>query len=64
MLTSELYAATRRGGQLLLANTQGEIGDPLLLPYVIDTYRDLFLNVGYRLDAEEIFNGQKNGVNW
>lgn len=61
-LASELFAAMRPGGQLLLANTQGEIGDPLLLPSIIRTYRDLFLNVGYRLEAEEIFRGPKNRV--
>jgi len=61
-LTSELYAATRPGGQLLLANTQRDIADPLLLPCVIRTYHDLFLNVDYQLQAEEIFRGQKNGV--
>jgi SAM-dependent methyltransferase len=61
---AELFAATRRGGQLLLANTMDEVSDKLLLPYIIRTYRDLFLNVGYRLEAEEIFRGTKNGVDF
>jgi SAM-dependent methyltransferase len=61
-LASELFAATAPGGQLLLSNTEGDFGDPLLLPAVIDTYHDLFRNVGYRTDAEEIFRGEKNGV--
>jgi 2-polyprenyl-3-methyl-5-hydroxy-6-metoxy-1,4-benzoquinol methylase len=61
-LASELFEATRPGGQLLLANTQGDFGDPLMLPCVIGTYRQLFLNVGYRLEAEKIFRGEKNGV--
>lgn len=61
-LTSELYAATRPGGQLLLANTQRDIADPLLLPGVIRTYHDLFLNADYQLDTEEIFRGRKNNV--
>jgi hypothetical protein len=38
--------------------------DKLLLPYIIRTYRDLFLNVGYRLEAEETFRGTKNGVDF
>lgn len=59
---SELFAATRPQGHLLLANTMDKVGDKLLLPYIIRTYRDLFLNVGYRLEAEEIFRGTKNGV--
>jgi SAM-dependent methyltransferase len=61
-LASELFAASRRGGRLLLANTEGDIRDPLLLPPIVRTYRDLFLNIGYKLEAEEIFRGQKNGV--
>jgi predicted TPR repeat methyltransferase len=61
-LASELFAATAPGGHLLLSNTKCDFGDPLLLPCVIDTYHDLFLNAGYRIDAEEIFRGEKNGV--
>ena len=34
----------------------------MLLPWLIHTYRDLFLNVGYQLEAEEIFHGTKDGV--
>ncbi len=61
-LVSELWAATRLGGQVLLANTQMGISDPLLLPWIIRTYRDLFLNVGYELRKEESFRGQKNHI--
>jgi SAM-dependent methyltransferase len=61
---AELFAATRSGGRLLLANTMDEVSDKLLLPYITRTYRDLFLNVGYRLEAEEIFRGTKNGVDF
>ena len=59
---SELFAATRSGGRFLLANTLDENHDQLLLPYIIRTYRDLFLNVGYRIETEEIFRDTKNGV--
>jgi hypothetical protein len=45
---AELFAATRSGGRFLLTNT----------------YRDLFLNVGYRIETEEIFHGTKNGVDF
>jgi SAM-dependent methyltransferase len=61
-LTSRLLAATRPGGQLLLANSQTGMNDPLLLPWVIRTYHDLFVNVGYVLQKEETFRAQKNGV--
>ena len=61
-LASQLFAATRDGGYLLLSNTLGEIGktdDILFLPWLIRTYQALFLNVGYCLEAEEIFRGTK-----
>lgn len=61
-LAARLFTATRSGGRLLLANTKGGIKDALLLPWLIRTYRDLFLNVGYCLEAEETFRGQKNGA--
>jgi SAM-dependent methyltransferase len=63
-LAAQLFAATRDDGRLLMANTMHEGNDKLLLPYIIRTYRDLFLNVGYRLEAEEIFHGAKNGVDY
>jgi hypothetical protein len=31
-------------------------------PALIRTYRDLFLNVGYQVNTEDIFRGSKNGV--
>src|SRR5918995_6275548 len=62
-LASELFASTSGTGRLLMANTFGGVEDYLLRPWVIRTYRDLFLNVGYRLEAEEIFRGSKDGAN-
>jgi SAM-dependent methyltransferase len=61
-IASELFKATRDGGELLLANAQGEICGPLFHPWIIHTYRDLFLNLGYKLKSEEIYRGIKNGV--
>jgi SAM-dependent methyltransferase len=61
-LAMELFASTSVGGQLLLANCYGGPGDHLMRPALIRTYRDLFLNVGYQVNAEEIFHGNKNGV--
>jgi SAM-dependent methyltransferase len=63
-LAAELFGATREEGRLLLANTFGGIEEPLLHPWIIRTYRDLFLNVGYRLEAEEVLRGVKNGVSF
>ena len=59
---AELHAATRPGGHFLMGNTIDRQYDKLLLPYIIRTYRDLFLNVGFALDREETFQGVKNGV--
>jgi len=61
-LASELFAATRTGGELLLANTQGDALEPLLRPSIIRTYHNLFVNVGYNIRAEEVLRGTKNGV--
>ena len=61
-LAAELFAATRDEGQVLMANTCGGVEDYLLRPWIIRTYHDLFLNVGYQLDSEEIFRGTKDGA--
>jgi SAM-dependent methyltransferase len=61
-LAAELFAATRDEGQLLMGNTCGGVEDYLVRPWIIRTYRDLFLNVGYRLDSEEMFRGKKDGA--
>jgi hypothetical protein len=63
-LASEMFEATRPGGEILLANTQFETGEPLLRTSIIRTYRDLFLNVGYELNAEKIVPGEKHGVSF
>jgi SAM-dependent methyltransferase len=63
-LGSEIFRATVEGGRMLMANTYGSRKDHLLLPWVIDTYRDLFLNVGYRRDAEEVVRGVKHTVHY
>jgi hypothetical protein len=45
-----------------MANTCGGVRDYLLLPWLIRTYHDLFVNVGYVLETEKIFRGQKEGA--
>jgi 2-polyprenyl-3-methyl-5-hydroxy-6-metoxy-1,4-benzoquinol methylase len=59
---SQIFAATRAGGHCLFANTMGEFGDMLLLPWLTRTYQSLLRNVGYRLEVEEVFCGTKYGV--
>ena len=61
-LASELFHSTRDNGLFLMANTYGAFGDQLVRPWVIRTYRDLFVNVGYRIAHEETFQGSKDGV--
>ena len=62
---AQLFAATAAGGRLLLANTYGENEkDWLMQPSLIETYRDLFRNVGYRVEKEEIFHAVKDGVDF
>jgi SAM-dependent methyltransferase len=61
-LAAELFAATANGGRMLLANTKCGMEHPLLLPWIIRTYHDLFRNVGYQLETEEIMRGIKDGV--
>jgi SAM-dependent methyltransferase len=61
-LARELFSTSRDGGRLLLANTYGGENDHLLSPWLIHTYRDLFRNVGFDLESEEIFQGVKDGV--
>jgi SAM-dependent methyltransferase len=64
-LAARLFQATRVGGRLLLTNTYGrEHTDWLQRPWLIDTYRDLFRNVGYRIETEEVFQGNKDGVDF
>jgi SAM-dependent methyltransferase len=61
-LVSELLAAMSDNGRFLLVNTLGKETDYLLLPWLIATYKDLFLNIGFELEVEELFSGRKNDV--
>ena len=61
-LASKLFHSTRDHGSFLMANTYGEFGDYLVCPWIIRTYRDLFVNVGYCVGREETFRGSKDGV--
>jgi predicted TPR repeat methyltransferase len=63
-LAVQLFDATRNGGRLMLANSMGENDDWLLRPWIIRTYRDLFVNVGYTIEAEEFYKAAKKGVDF
>ena len=61
-MATELFAATADGGRLLLANAQFDEGEALMQPAIIRTYHDMFRNVGYCSEREDVFRGTKNGV--
>jgi predicted TPR repeat methyltransferase len=63
-LAVRLFEATKPGGHLLLANSMAEGEDWLLRPWLTRTYRDLFVNVGYAIAREEVFNGVKKGMDF
>jgi SAM-dependent methyltransferase len=61
-LAAAIFIATAAGGRLLLANTYGGVRGPLFRPWLTETYRDLFVHVGYRLEKEELFMGVKDEI--
>jgi predicted TPR repeat methyltransferase len=61
-LAVQLFEATRSGGRLMLANSMDETEDWLLRPWIIRTYRDLFVNVGYTIESENVYKAAKRGV--
>lgn len=63
-LALQLFDATRSGGRLLLANSIDENEDWLLRPWLTRTYRDLFVNVGYTIETEEVYKATKKGVDF
>jgi hypothetical protein len=63
-LAVQLFDATRHGGRLMLANSMDAATDWLLRPWIIRTYRDLFVNVGYTIENEEVYKATKKGVDF
>jgi SAM-dependent methyltransferase len=61
-LAAGLFVATELDGRLLMANTYGGVAGPLFRAWITRTFHDLFSNVGYRLEAEEVFRGVKETV--
>jgi hypothetical protein len=61
-LAATLFDATTGGGRFLMTNTVGGLRSYLHQPYLIRTYHDLFQNVGFEVEAEETFKGEKDGV--
>jgi len=61
MFALHLRDSLAGGGRLLLANTYGAERDWLMRPFLIDTYHDLFRNVGLVPVREASFEGEKDG---
>lgn len=61
-MAHSLYKETAPDGRLLLVNTYGEQEGSLMAPWLLHTYRDLFVNVGYTVDREETLRGTKETV--
>jgi SAM-dependent methyltransferase len=60
-LAHSLNEATMPGGRLLLANTIS-YENGLMSPWLTRSYRDLFRNVGYAVEADETMRGEKETV--
>ena len=61
-LAHQLFVATRPGGRLLLVNSDGGEGHYLHQRWILETYQDLLVNVGYQVERQEIFRGSKSGA--
>ena len=61
MFVLHLGESLAAGGRLLLSNTYGAERDWLMRPFLIDTYRDLFVNAGFGVESESVFEGVKDG---
>ncbi|MDQ4134525.1 MAG: nodulation S family protein [Actinomycetota bacterium] len=60
-LAHALCQVTEPGGRLLLVNTLGD-DNGIMSPWLVRTYRDLFVNVGYDVETEEVLRGTKETV--
>jgi predicted TPR repeat methyltransferase len=61
MFVLHLRESLAVGGRLLLSNTYGAERDWLMRPFLIDTYRDLFVNAGFEVECQSVFEGVKDG---
>lgn len=61
-LAHRLFDAVEPGGRLLLGNTILEDEKSLEAPWLIQTYRDVFVNAGFSVEREERYRGVKGGT--
>jgi SAM-dependent methyltransferase len=60
----QLATSQPPGGRFLMANTYGRENDRTLEPWLIDSYLDLVVRVGYELERRESVRGVKGGVEY
>jgi SAM-dependent methyltransferase len=61
-LAQRLFESLRAGGCLLMTNTIAMPKQYLQQEWLLKTYRDLFVNVGFTLDRTERYEGTKGGT--
>jgi predicted TPR repeat methyltransferase len=61
-LAHALHEAAAPGGRVLLVNSVEDRPQGLMSPWLVRTYRDLFVNAGFALDHEETLTGEKETV--
>ena len=61
-LAGTLFDATAERGRLIMTNTGGVGTSYLHRPWILASYRDLFRNVGFGVEREEIFSGEKDSM--
>jgi SAM-dependent methyltransferase len=57
-----LFDATADDGVLLMCNTRGGLRSYLHRPWLLKTYQDLLRNIGYVVETEDTFAGEKDDV--
>lgn len=61
-MASQLHESMAAGGRLLMADLSGGLEEYLNRPWIIRTYRDLMVNVGFQREFEELYRGTKDSV--
>ncbi len=61
-MASRLHESMLPGGRLLMADLSGGLDDYLNRPWMIRTYRDLMVNVGFHREFEELYRGTKDSI--
>ena len=61
-LAQQIFESLRPGGCLLMTNTTAMPRQYLQQEWLLKTYRDLFINVGFALDRTERYEGTKGGA--